>query len=904
MITGVEWVLNILRWKGWEGMGTIVPAVPRATYRLQMHAGFGFDDAAAIADYLEQLGVSHVYCSPYLQAAAGSTHGYDVVDPRRVNEELGGSEAHARFCRTLGEFHLGQVLDIVPNHMSIADRKNRWWWDVLENGPSSRYAEYFDVEWQPPEAKLHNIVMLPILGDHYGRIVERGEIQLERDGGAFIFRYHDHVAPVAPRSLDNLLAAAAERCQSPLLAFIADGFARLPISTARDRTSIARRHRDKEVLRDQLVKLCEQDHGAAEAIDRVVQELNVEPDAIDALLDRQNYRLAYWRTAGRELGYRRFFDINTLVSLRMEDEQVFADTHALVLGWVKEGVIDGLRVDHPDGLRDPEEYCKRLREAAPTAWVVVEKILEPGESLPESWPVAGTTGYDFLNRLGGVFVDPAGEEPLTNFYRDFTGEETDFAKLVHEKKLLVLREMFASDLSRLTALFIDVCERHRRYRDYTRHDLYEVLREVIACFPVYRSYVRPLTSQISEDDSRYIGQAIDAAKANRPDIDVDLFHFLRDLLLMRIRGDLESELLARFQQLTGPVMAKGVEDTAFYCYHRLISLNEVGGDPGRFGISLEEFHNSCAVAQQQWPQAMLASSTHDTKRSEDVRARISLLAEIPDRWRKAVLSWSKTNQKHWQGRPEDRNAEYLLYQTLVGAWPLDAARASAYMQKACREAKLHTTWTKPDADYEKSIQDFIQGILADRDFLADFQSFLKPLVEPARVTSLAQTLIKLTAPNVPDTYQGTELWDLSLVDPDNRRPVDYDLRRRLLADLREPTPERVLARGDEGLPKLWVTKETLALRARRPDAFGAAGAYRPLSVEGAKAGHVVTYQRGEEVITIAPRFIASLAGKWQDTTVDLGPGQWRNLFTRDVVTSKVSLKKILQAFPVALLEKA
>jgi len=883
-------------------MNDRIPAAPRSTYRLQMHAKFGFDDASAIADYLHQLGISHVYSSPYLQAAAGSTHGYDVVDPREVNRELGGREAHTRFCETLGRNALGQVLDIVPNHMSIADRSNGWWWDVLENGPSSRYASYFDVEWHPPEAKLYNTVLLPILGVHYGRAIDAREIQLAREGGLFTFRYFTHAVPVAPRSLDFLMASAADRCQNSYLAFIADSLGRLPLSTATDRVSLLRRHRDKEVLQAQVARLCAEDPRVAEAIDQVVAEINVEADAIDALLERQNYRLAFWRTAGRELGYRRFFDINTLVSLRMEDEQVFADTHALVLDWLRRGVLDGVRIDHPDGLRDPEEYLMRLRAAAPGAWIVVEKIIEPGERLPKSWPVAGTTGYDFLNVVSGVFVDPEGEAPLTQFYGEFTGEEIDYEAVVREKKLLVLREMFGSDVNRLTALLVDICERHRRYRDYTRHELHETLREVVACFPVYRTYIRPYVSQVSEDDVHYVNEAIDAGVSHRPDIDPALFHFLRDILLLRIRGDLETELVARIQQLTGPAMAKGVEDTVFYNYNRLVSLNEVGGNPGRFTVPAAEFHRAMAATQADWPHTMLATSTHDTKRSEDVRVRIHLLSEIPDQWAAAVTRWSELNYKHWRGRTPDRNAEYFFYQTLVGAWPLESERALAYMLKASREAKRHTSWTNPDELYEQRINNFVESILADDEFMDDFRAFLAPLVPAGRVSSLSQTLIKLTAPGVPDTYQGGELWDLSLVDPDNRRPVDYELRRRLLGEMNDLKPEQILERSDEGLPKLWLLRQAFSLRNRLPDVFGASGDYEPLEAQGAKANHVLAFSRGSQVISIAVRLVLGLGTDWDDTSLSVPDGRWENVLTGETFQGGArQLSKLLKRFPVALL---
>jgi (1->4)-alpha-D-glucan 1-alpha-D-glucosylmutase len=879
-----------------------------ATYRLQLRPDFGFDEAAAIADYLADLGVSHLYTSPYLQAAQGSTHGYDVIDPTRVNEELGGKEGHARLCRRLGEAGLGQVLDIVPNHMAITERGNVWWWDVLENGPSSRFAAYFDVDWDPPQARLRNTVLLPILGDHYGRVLEAGELTLVRRAGKFEIHYHEHRMPVAPSSLDTLLAEAAGRCGSPDLAFIADALGSLPLATATDRESIARRHRDKEVLAGQLGFLCEQRPDVASAVDAVVAAINADADRLDDLLQRQNYRPAFWRTAGRELDYRRFFDVHTLVGLRMEDERVFADTHELILRWLADGAVDGVRVDHPDGLRDPKEYFERLRRAAPEAWIVAEKILEPGEALPEDWPIDGTTGYDFMNRAGGLFVDPPGQEPLTDLVREVTGESADWAGLVREKKLLVLTELLASDVNRLAEVFLLVCERHRRHRDYTRFELRQALAEVAACFPVYRTYARAETGEVSPEDRRHVDTAIAAAKAHRPDLDPELLDFFRGILVLEVRGEPESELVMRFQQLTSPAMAKGVEDTAFYNFHRLTSLNEVGGSPGDFGVSPERFHQECRDAQRRWPRAMLSTSTHDTKRSEDVRLRISLLSEVPEAWAETVRRWFERNARHRGGlgdRGMDRNAEYLLYQTLVGAWPLSAERACIYMEKAVREAKAHTSWTRQEPEYEQAVRDFVAALLADPEFIAELEAFLAPLIDPARIHSLAQTLLKLTAPGIPDFYQGTELWDLSLVDPDNRRPVDYDLRRRLLSELKaDLTPEEILRRMDDGLPKLWVTHQGLQLRRRLPQAFGPDGAYEPLRIEGGRSSHAVGFVRGGEVVVVVPRLVVRLGGDWKDTAVDLPPGRWRNELTgEEVEGGSQPVADLLARFPVALLAR-
>jgi (1->4)-alpha-D-glucan 1-alpha-D-glucosylmutase len=840
-----------------------------------------------------------------LQAGKGSTHGYDVLNHHQVSKELGGPDGHARLCEYLGANDLGFILDIVPNHMSIAGRENAWWWDVLENGPASRYAAYFDVDWKPPEAKLRDTVLLPILGDHYGRVLEAGALKLRRDGGSFTIACYDHVVPIAPRSLDHLLARAAERVGSDELAFLADSLGRLPLSTETDPPSLIRRHRDKEVLRRMLARLCWEHHEIAQAIDQEVQAINASPAELDALLERQNYRLAYWRTAGQELDYRRFFDINTLVSLRIEDRRVFEDTHVVVLDWVRKGVLDGLRVDHPDGLRDPRQYFERLHEHAPNGWIVVEKILASRERLPEDWPVAGTTGYDFLNLVTALFVDPAGEQPLTDLFARFTGVAVDYPAMVRDKKHLVLKELFGSDIARLTSLLVSICERQKRYRDYTRRDLSGMLREVIACFPVYRTYIEAASGQISDRDRGVIDAAIEAAKRNRPEIDADLFDFFRDLLQLRVPGQLESEMVMRFQQHTGPVMAKGVEDTAFYNYNRLVALNEVGGDPGRFGLALDEFHRRCQEMQERWPSSMLASTTHDTKRSEDVRARILLLSEVPEAWTEAVERWALSNQRHKRDAMPDRNLEYLLYQTLVGAWPIDADRMAAYMLKAAREAKAQTSWTNPNTVYEEAVKAFTTALLAEAGFCDDLEAFVAPLVEAGRINSLAQTLIKLTAPGVPDIYQGTELWALSLVDPDNRGPVDYETRRQLLAEVADARLEEIVRRSDEGMPKLHLIRQALHLRRRRPEWFGGDGGYTPLGARGPKRDHVVAFARGAGgcgCIAVAPRLPIRLNGQWQGTTVVLPGGPWLNELTGEHLPGGTTeVGALLRRFPVALL---
>ena len=663
----------------------------RATYRLQMHAGFTFDDAAEIVDYLAELGVSHVYLSPILQAAAGSTHGYDVVDHSRINAELGGEEGYDRFSEAMSEQRIGQVLDIVPNHMAIGEA-NVWWWDVLENGPASRWAAAFDIDWDTI-GRSNQRVLLPFLGDHYGRVLEAGELKLERDGGGFVVRYNDHAVPISPRSLDELLRGVAEIFGSDDLASLALALGRLPAATATDDDSLVERHRDKEVLRRQLARLLEENANLARGVDGAVAATNDDPDALDALLERQNYRLAFWRTAGQELDYRRFFDVPTLIGLRIESRRIFAAAHETVLNLVKRLRLEGLRIDHIDGLLDPVGYLRRLNEESDGTYVVVEKIVERDEALPPAWPVAGTTGYDFLNVVGGLFVDPAGEEALSELYREVLGAEEvpAWEDVVDEGKHLILRDVLAADVNRVVNLLVAVCQRHRRFRDHTRRDLHEAVAEVLACFPVYRTYARP-GDPPSAADVAVVEATVGRAAERLPQLDPELFSFLADLLLLRLPGDVEADFALRFQQITGPVMAKGVEDTAFYRYHRLVSLNDVGGDPGRFGTSVEEFHAHNAHMASTWPGTMLATSTHDTKRSEDVRARIGQLSEIPDRWADAVRRWTAMNVRHKtttdDGRAlPDANTEYLLYQTLVGAFPIDSERAAAYMEKATRRGQ-------------------------------------------------------------------------------------------------------------------------------------------------------------------------------------------------------------------------
>jgi (1->4)-alpha-D-glucan 1-alpha-D-glucosylmutase len=892
---------------------------PRATYRVQLHAGFTFDDAGAQAEYLAALGVSHLYLSPVLQAAAGSTHGYDVVDPTRVNAALGGAAGHERLCATLGLVGLGQLLDVVPNHMAIGGRDNAWWWDVLANGQSSRYASYFDVDWDPPSRRLRNVVMLPILGDHYGRELEAGRITLQREGADVVLRYFDHSAPIDQASLDGILLNAAQRLdavpEEPRVELerLAGAAARLPTASGADRAAADERSASGEQLRDRLRTLIREDPAVGAAIDAELDATSADYDALDRLLDRQHYRLAWWRAAAENLDYRRFFDINDLAAIRVEEPRVFADSHGLILDWLARRVIDGVRVDHIDGLYEPRRYLLRLAGEAPGAWVVVEKILEGDEALPPSWPVAGTTGYDWLRRLASVSTYREGWQRLVEGYRQFAGITDSYEEIIHRSKHQVLDGALAADLNRLVGLMGDVCARHRRHRDYARRDLHDTLAEVAAGFGVYRTYVAPgpekptVTVVATPQDVAVVNQAILTAGMRRPEMDESLLELIRDILLGRVEGSDEAAVALRFQQLTGPVMAKAVEDTTFYRWLPLTSLNEVGGDPGRVDDELAMFHAECATAQAEWPWAMLATSTHDTKRSEDVRARIGVLAEIPDEWLVWVERWWNRAPAMAAGVvPPDRNTAWLLLQTAVGAWPIDGDRLAAYLAKATREAKEHTSWTEPDAFYDEMVDAFARAAVEDEGSRAEIEAMVEVVRRPGQAVALAMKLLTLTAPGVPDLYQGTELWDLSLVDPDNRRPVDYPRRRRLLARLTSMTAADAWAEDEpDGLAKLAVVVAALQVRREHPERFasGPDGAYEPLTATGPAARHVVAYVRGGGVVAVATRWplLLSRTGGWRDTTLALPAGRWSDRLSGNTWEGEIAISSILGLLPVALL---
>lgn len=834
--------------------------IPRGTYRIQLGSDFDFDDAGSIVDYLSDLGVSHLYCSPYLQAAPGSTHGYDVVDPRVVSEGLGGTEGLARLTTALEGAGMGQVMDIVPNHMA-AHPANPWWWDVLRRGPASPHASFFDIQWDQGGGTSDLTVLVPILDDHYGRVLEAGEIELRREDDEIVVTYRDHRLPVSPETTREL------------------------IETALQSKGVEPRPRERPA-RDDI----------GPTVDAVLRTMSQDPDTLDALLSDQNYRLAHWRIADEELDYRRFFNIETLIGLRVESERVFEETHSLIGSLAEDGIVDGIRVDHVDGLRDPGEYLTRLASIGEGLYVVVEKILEQDEMLPGDWPVAGTTGYEFLNRVNRLYVDSEAESAFSNLYRSFTGEAATYDEVVHASKRQIMETQLAVEMQRLTGLLSGICDGYRRHRDHTRRDLREALSEVVANFGVYRIYTRPGTAATAADRG-HVRRALNATVARRPDLDEELIELIGRLALGLGEGDAEAEFCRRFQQLTAPVMAKGVEDTAFYRYNRFISLNEVGGDPGTFGSSATRFHHETARSAREWPHSMLTMSTHDTKRSADVRARLNVLSELAVEWRQAVETWASHNERHRHGPWPERNAEYLLYQTLVGAWPIEADRVAAFMAKAVKEAKTHTSWTDPNQDYDESTERFTRSVLGDPDFVESLRRFLGEhrIVERGRSNSVSQHVLLLTAPGVPDIYQGTESWDYSLVDPDNRRPVDYDERRRMLR-LIDNADLNVARQSQDGL-KLWVTQRLLRHRRENRDLYEAVG-YEPIDLSGPPSGRLVGFRREHMAVLVKTGTDAD----WSGTTVRIPAGRWANVLDDSVHEGGgVPIRALLGDLPAAVM---
>jgi (1->4)-alpha-D-glucan 1-alpha-D-glucosylmutase len=985
--------------------------IPVATYRLQFNRHFRFSDAAFIVSYLHNLGISHCYSSPYFKAQEGSLHGYDILDHNHLNPEVGTEEDYDQFVGELQRHGMGQILDIVPNHMGIASPENLWWMDVLENGPSSMYSDFFDIDWKPVKDELENKVLLPILGDQYGRVLENQELKLTFEEGAFFICYHDRKLPVAPLSYPHILKHRIEGLKKTMgpehphlqeLLSVLTAIEHLPSRTEKDRDRVVERRREKEVVKRRLADLYSKSDEIRAFIDENVRLFNGDRenprsfDLLDRLLSDQAYRLSHWRVATEEINYRRFFDINELAAIRMEHPQVFQETHRLVFKLIREREVTGLRVDHPDGLYNPAEYFAQLQKGCFTQYclrvaslqgedptwqeevsrlyeealiqdpssplrmplyIVGEKILIKAERMPEDWPIFSTTGYVFLNSVNGIFVDMNNAKAFDDIYSRVIRSRIDFQDLVYEKKKLFMLTSMPSEINTLGHYLNRISERNRHTRDFTLNSLTTAIVDVIANFPVYRTYVT--AAGVNDRDLRYVEQAVSRAKRRNPALSVTIFDFLQNVLLLRYPKDFSEDdrrewldFTMRFQQLTGPIMAKGMEDTAFYVFNRFVSLNEVGGNPERFGTPLETFHGQNIERTKCWPCAMITTSTHDTKRGEDVRAKLNVLSEIPEEWRQSVIRWRRLNKKHKsmiEGQPvPDANEEYLLYQTLVGTWPLDPIgvgndegfknRIKEYMIKAVREAKTNTSWISPNTVYEEAVLKFVDRILVPGEnnlFLRDLEGLASRVSHFGMFNSVSQTLLKITCPGIPDFYQGTELWDFSLVDPDNRTPVNYAARSLMLEALKDKmtlvgedltgfTRDLMLAWKDASI-KLFVIFRALQYR-RKNSLLFQEGTYIPLAGDGNLDKHVCAYARrreGKTILVIVPRFPLTLLRNredlplgettWGDVSIVL-PGEiegerFRNLFTHELVDVEIHdgdkvlpLKRVFSNFCVSLLE--
>jgi (1->4)-alpha-D-glucan 1-alpha-D-glucosylmutase len=917
------------------------PRIPRCTYRLQFNRQFTFAQAREIVPYLDALGVSDAYASPYFQARAESLHGYDITDHNKLNAAIGSREEYGSWVAELHARAMGQVLDFVPNHMGIGESLNQWWMDVLENGPSSIYAQYFDIEWRPLKADLHDKVLLPILADQYGRVLERGELKVHFADGAFYLTYFERRLPIAPGTYRYILELALENLAEHRdedfyaeLQSVLTALEYLPRRTDTEPERIAERIREKEIIKRRLERRSQEASQVQQAVDKALVQINGQPgdtrsfDRLDELLNAQSYRLAFWRVAAEEINYRRFFDVNDLAAIRMEVPEVFDATHKLLLELVAAGAVTGLRIDHPDGLYLPREYFEKLQRCCAKAlgiplpkdgraiYMIVEKILTGGEKLPKDWPVHGTTGYDFANQVTHLLVDSSAEAAITNAFRRFIGHSMHFGHLVYAKKRQVMRLALANDVSVLGNMVDRLSEQNRWYRDFTLQALGRAVRETIACFPVYRTYLAP-GGRVSDEDRQVIERAIAAAKRRNPAIEESVFNFLRDILMFRFPDNLDEQARAehvhfvlKFQQYTGPVMAKGLEDTTFYIFNRLAALNEVGGEPQQFGIGLETFHQRNQDRQRDWPAALLATSTHDTKRSEDVRARMVAISEIPQLWRQSIQRWRTVNRR-WKKRIDeldapDLNEEYLLYQTLLGTWPVNARgeaektasaeyvrRIQGYMSKALNEAKINTSWVQPNEQWLASMHDFIAKTLepsSKNKFLPSFFPVVEEIARLGAINSLTQTLLKLASPGVPDIYQGNDVWDFSLVDPDNRRPVDYNQRRGMLDTLAQARPEELLQNWPDGRIKMFLTQRLLQFRKEQVDLFRQ-GNYLPLSAAGELQNCCISFARefgGKWIVVIASRLSSQIGfppigEKWRDAVVELPEklllGHVREIFT-------------------------
>jgi (1->4)-alpha-D-glucan 1-alpha-D-glucosylmutase len=963
--------------------------IPLATYRLQLNRDFTFNQATEVVPYLSALGISHCYISPCLKARAGSLHGYDIVDHNSLNPEIGSNEEFDRFVNTLHEHGMGLILDIVPNHMGVMGSDNAWWLDVLENGESSVFANYFDIDWHPLKDELHGKVLVPVLGDHYGAVLEKGDLKLvfNVQRGEFTISYFENRFPIDPRQYPRILEhCAPQTSESPgeqntdLLEFqsLITAFGHLPERSEASSDRIAERNRDKEINKRRLAELCARVPAIASCIRKAVESFNGDPanpasfENLHELIKAQAFRLANWRVASDDINYRRFFDTNDLAGLCMENEAVFEATHRLVLSMIAERKVDGVRLDHPDGLYDPAQYFERLNRSIAIAakpaeselgsvprpcsggdapYVVIEKILTGSERLPADWAVCGTTGYDFANLVNGLFVDPATGKRMERIYRNFIrnsiDDDTEFEDLAYRCRKLIMRVALVSELNMLANRLARIALARRRTCDFTLNSLRDAVMEVVANFPVYRTYVTP--AGVSDTDAGYIHIAIAAAKWRSPANDTSIFDFISEVLLTHIADGQDTPyrnavitVAMKFQQFTSPVMAKGLEDTVFYRYNRLVSLNEVGSDPRRFGVTIDSFHSANQERLRAWPHTMLATSTHDSKRSEDVRARIDVLSEIPGLWRLRARDWRRFNRAYKRtvnDKPApSANDEYLIYQTLIGAWPSGTLnnenewstfrdRIESYMLKAIREAKRNTSWINNNTEYETAVSTFVKKLLTPgpkNRFLDDFVPFQKRIARVGVWNSLSQTLLKLTCPGLPDIYQGTELCDLSLVDPDNRRPVDYSSRRQIFESLQgwnesdRSLVSSLLQTPEEGRAKLHLISRTLSLRQQHPELFQA-GEYLPIKVEGGKANHLVAFARKSEsttVLVVVPRLIATLLNDadippigpdiWDDTRLVLPfcgcQDKYRNVLTGEVLdmATPLTASRALADFPVAL----
>ena len=928
--------------------------IPTATYRIQFNPGFGFNDAAGIVDYLADLGISHLYASPLFKARQGSSHGYDGVDPNRLNPQLGTSAEFGSLTRALQGRAMGLLLDIVPNHMAF-DYDNRMLADVLENGPHSAYYRFFDIEWEHSEPSLRGRLLAPFLGKRYAECLVNGEIKLSYDDAGLAVAYFDRKLPLRIESYLHILGHGIDKLKATLGENQPDYICLIDILDRLESLALpldpAGRDGQIRFVKQTLWSAYCENSTIRQFIDDNLRLFNGEPGnaasfvRLDKILTQQFFRLCYWKVAGDEINYRRFFSINDLIALCQEKEAVFDHTHALLTELIENSIVSGIRIDHIDGLGDPAGFLNRLRRRFKDVYILVEKILDPAERLPDDWPVQGTTGYEFANMLNALFVRQENEDNFTSIYTQFSGRAASFEDVVGSGKRRILETQMSGELDNLAGYVKRFSNRTWSGRDFTLKRLKEALAETLVRFPVYRSYIDHQGPRAA--DRRYIESAVELSILHRPHLQAEIL-FLQRLLLGEIGGDataddfetreLGRQIAIRFQQLTAPLMAKGFEDTALYVYNRLLSLNDVGGDPRQFGCSSADFHAFVEKRANRWPHAMNSTATHDSKRGEDVRARLNVLSELPDAWAANLVQWHAVNRNqkvrlNGQEIP-DKNEEYFLYQTLVGTFPFGSTdhsdfikRVSRYMVKAAREAKFHTSWLDPNEAHEAALTAFVERILhpsAEKGFLDAFLPFGKKIARYGSYNSLSQTLIKITAPGVPDFYQGTELPDLNLVDPDNRRPVDYAKRAQFLKEIQirtrargRPAAEELPADRGDGRQKLYLLAAALNIRNAHARLFRE-GSYIALRPAGRFYNHVVAFARQsgpEWSITVVPRFLTALIGEdahplgtsvWQDTVVGLpegAPARWKNVFTHEELTADngLALGDVLTVYPVALL---